>query len=126
MWYLLLLLALVIVIAQFLLWRLQRRLLASLLESRRRVQALEEAMASLTAAWSVLQEERGIGAPTPLPEAIPPAWAPDDSEERYRRALMLARSGLDAKRVAAVCGLGEGEAELLLRMQKGEDRHGRE
>jgi hypothetical protein len=126
MWYLLLLLALVIVVAQFLLWRLQRRLLASLLESRRRVQALEEAMASLTAAWAVLQEERGIGAPTPLSEAAPPAWAPDDSEDRYRRALMLARSGLDARRVAAICGLGEGEAELLLRMQQGGDQHGRE
>ena len=126
MWYLLLLLALVIVIAQFLLWRLQRRLLTSLLESRRRVQALEAAMARLTAAWSVLQEQHSSVAPAPAPAAISPVSTPDDSEDRYRRALMLAQSGLDARRVAAICGLGEGEAELLLRMQRGEERHGRE
>ncbi|MHB8247801.1 MAG: DUF2802 domain-containing protein [Acidithiobacillus sp.] len=126
MWYLLLLLALVIVVAQFLLWRLQRRLLTGLMESRRRVQALEEAMARLTTAWSLLQEQHSTAAPAPAPAAISPISTPDDSEDRYRRALMLAQSGLDARRVAAICGLGEGEAELLLRMQRGEERHGRE
>ncbi|MHB1202695.1 MAG: DUF2802 domain-containing protein [Acidithiobacillus sp.] len=126
MWYLLLLLALVIVVAQFLLWRLQRRLLTSLMESRRRVQALEEAVARLTTAWSALQKEHSIAAPAPAPEAVPSVLTPDDSEDRYRRALMLAQSGLDARRVAAICGLGEGEAELLLRMQRGGEHHGRE
>lgn len=42
----------------------------------------------------------------------------DEEDTPYNRAILLARQGHDAKRLAEECGISRGEAELIVSMQK--------
>ncbi|HEY3325933.1 MAG TPA: DUF2802 domain-containing protein [Novimethylophilus sp.] len=42
----------------------------------------------------------------------------DEEDTPYNRAILMARHGHDAKRLAEECGISRGEAELIVSMQK--------
>ena len=115
MWVLLVVLALIIIAAQALLWRLQRSLLMNVRDSQRRMQSLEAVVWRLSSARSGVQERNGaqdMGADHGL---MAEATA-EDEENRYQRARLLAESGRNAHYIAAACQVGEEEAELLIRL----------
>ena len=120
MWFLMLVLALIIIAAQAMLWRLQRRLLTNLQVSQARVQALEETVRRITVGQTTKKtdashavHDTGDGGFKVLSR---PTEESEEKENRYRRARVLAESGRDACYIASACQIGEEEAELLIRL----------
>ncbi len=120
MWFLLLVLALIIIAAQAMLWRLQRRLLTNLQISQERVRALEETVRRLTVGHTTKETNASHAARDTHGGGLKVQSRPtEESEEkgnRYRRARMLAESGRNACYIASACQIGEEEAELLIRL----------
>lgn len=115
MWFILLVIALIIIAAQAMLWRLQRHLLAVLQISQERTRALEEAVRRIIVGQSQ-KEAEARNAPD---RAIDDWSLPEEGDEvnRYQRAHMLADSGRNAHYIASTCQIGEEEAELLIRLK---------
>ncbi|WP_298169081.1 hypothetical protein [Acidithiobacillus sp.] len=119
MWFILLVIALIIIAAQAMLWRLQRHLLAALQISQERTRALEEAVQRIIGGQSQKEAEAPQRARNAPDRAID-AWSlPEEGDEvnRYQRAHMLADSGRNAHYIASTCQIGEEEAELLIRLK---------